>query len=203
MDPAELQATVTKVSAATMASNVAIRVGEKGKELNPLCAGFVVRENLAATSAQCVVAIESAKQQGKTVTVLVGGVSSDIGDMWRHPDHQPGGPNADVGLLRIDSHGAPAALPAPVGDLVDLDEGDTIVVGSTIPVGVALTGVQAIPGGAVFQHGVSAPSGTPLYDATNQLVGLHAHLSKEPSMGPGPGFGVRADLLIALLAGLQ
>jgi hypothetical protein len=174
-----------------------------------LCAGFAVRRDLIATSARCVHALQAAAESGHTTFVRPpGGVLQAVSRMYRHPGMPAGaevGP--DVGLLQV-SGSAPALTSlAPVGEAGEVVDGTSVFVWAAGASGGGLRGGRVTQVGTLhgagpgqwLRHGLVGTAGSPLFDRDGRVVAVHAGTVGQHAV---PGYGVRIDVLHALLAGL-
>lgn len=166
-----------------------------------LCLAFAVRSHLVATTAECVLSIQRAQRQGAEVELFNDGPSKlKVVRLWRHPSASAGAGGADVGLIEVDQAleaTLALATPAALSALRNKSE----VLSFTAIDRATATSVHTVRSidpadprtGAVVEHGASAPSGSPLLDESGHVVAVQ-------SVG---GRAVRADLLRALIAGLD
>jgi hypothetical protein len=192
--------------------------------LRPLCTAFAVRTDLVATSGHCVKLIQQTRATGVVVDLVRPGLSAPIGiaAMYLHPafDAASSGASHDVGVIR--TAGALAAvLPLPtLDDLRAMTPGGaayvvtyvaTLAPGGAAPSPIIVPGALGTPehfdgtpsdfeGAQLVPH--SAPveaggTGAPVLDATGLVIGVHASEARAT-----PSLSVRADVLLALIAGL-
>jgi hypothetical protein len=187
-----------------------------------LCTAFAVRADVAATSGRCVTLAEQERSRGARVALIRPGFPGSVGvaTMYRHPqfDASAAGIANDVGVIRVTAT-FPAVVPLPTLQALQAfapgEPADVVayaVAGGVAPrplqvaVGAlgapmrfdgtpgAFESTQLVPHSARVEEG---GAGAPMFDGAGVLVGVHA--SPEPA---NPSLGVRADVLLALLAGL-
>ena len=192
--------------------------------LRPLCTAFAVRSELVATTGHCVKRIEQARAAGIVVDLLRPGLPGPIGitAMYLHPAFDPAasGVSHDLGVLRTASPlVALVALPT-LDDLRALTPGSAAYVvtylatptpGPDAPQPVVVAGAlgtpehfdgtpsafddaQLVPHSAPVEEG---GMGAPVLDDTGLVIAVHASEQRTT-----PSLSVRADVLLALIAGL-
>ncbi len=220
----------SRLPAATAAAVLAAQVGPAVHVVTarradgatvPLCTAFAVRIDIAATSGRCVTLAEQERARGARVVLTQPGRAddADIVTMYRHPqfDAAVAGASNDVGVIRTAAT-LTALMPLPtLADLRTLTPGEPAYVvtraaaagGAAGP--VVLAGALGTPehfdgtpspfeGAQLLPHSARVPrggAGAPVLDGTGLLVGVHA--SEDLAT---PSLSVRADVLLALLAGL-
>lgn len=173
-----------------------------------LCTAFAVRAQVVATTARCVLAVESRRAAGSTVELR--SVSGPVGltRMYRHPHFVEGSEGADVGLIQIDAPAPSIVSLTTLDQLHALEEGDPLLIYG-FNGGIARTSQTRIDalGGApqarTLRHAASASAGSPVFVATGAVVGLHStgSVGTEPP-AEGAGYVVGADAILGLLLGL-
>jgi hypothetical protein len=187
-----------------------------------LCTAFAVRTDVAATSGRCVTLAEQERSRGARIELVRPGVPGSVGvaTMYRHPQFDAGaaGVANDVGVIRVVG-ALPAVVPLPtLADLRAFAPGEPAYVLSygaagglaprppNVAAGAlgaptrfdgtsgAFETTQLVPHSARVEPG---GSGAPVFDGAGVLVGVHGSADVA-----NPSLGVRADVLLALLAGL-
>lgn len=192
--------------------------------MRPLCTAFAVRADLAATSGHCVKLVEQARVAGMVVDLLRPGSAPPVGvtALYLHPAFDPAvaGASPDVGVIRTAAV-LTALVPLPtLDDLRAVAPGSAAYVvayasapsqGGTVPSPLVVAGTLGTPqhfdGSASDFEGAqslphSAPverggTGAPVLDDTGLLVAVHSSDALAT-----PSLSVRADVLLALIAGL-
>ena len=173
-----------------------------------LCSGFAVRAQVVATTARCVLAIESRRAAGASVELR--SVSGSVGlvRMYRHPHFVEGSEGSDVGLIQIDAPAPSVVSLTTLDQLHALEEGDALLIYGYSG-GIARTAQTRIDGlgGAVqariLRHAASASAGSPVFLASGTVVGLHSTGASGTEPPPeGVGYVVGADAILGLLLGL-
>lgn len=173
-----------------------------------LCTGFAVRARVVATTARCVLAIESRRAAGASVELR--GLSGPVGfvRMYRHPSFEDGSEGADVGLIQIDADAPSVVSLTTIDQLHSLEEGDPLLIYG-FSGGIARTTQAQVdeladaPQARVLRHSSSAAAGAPAFLASGAVVGLHSTgVSGTEPTPEGAGYVVGADAILALLLGL-
>lgn len=165
-----------------------------------LCTAFAVRNDILATSAHCVGAVERSMGRGDTVRAVVNHGSSPplvIRQMYRHPNYDDDVPvSPDVGLVRIAGTASQQVRVGTMSELSELSAGDdvfvlgfpSVLVGEGAPVAGITAGVvgrvTAFDGTAappVRRHLVShsafsdeGTAGSPIFDREGRVVAINA-----------------------------
>jgi hypothetical protein len=187
-----------------------------------LCTAFAVRSDVAATSGRCVTLAEQERSRGARIALVRPGVPGSVGvaTMYRHPqfDARSAAVANDVGVIRV-AGALPAVVPLPTLDgLRAFAPGEPAYVISYVaadglaprPPNFAAgalgtpTHFDGTPGAFDTTHLLPhsarvepGGSGAPVFDGAGVLVGVHASADVA-----NPALCVRADVLLALLAGL-
>lgn len=173
-----------------------------------LCTGFAVRAQVVATTARCVLAVESRRAAGSTVELRSISGSVGVVRMYRHPHFVDGSEGADVGLIQIDAPAPSIVSLTTLDQLHAIEEGDPLLFYG-FSGGVARTAqanVDAVAGSAqarVLRHAASASAGSPVFLSSGTVVGLHSTGTTGTEPPPeGGGYAVGADAILSLLLGL-
>lgn len=173
-----------------------------------LCTGFAVRAQVVATTARCVLAVESRRAAGSTVELRSVTGSVGLVRMYRHPHFVEGTEGADVGLIQIDAAAPSIVSLTTLDQLHALEEGDALLIYG-FNGGIARTAqaqIDALGGGPqsrMLRHSATASAGSPVFMATGAVVGLHSTGSGGTEPPPeGTGYVVGADAILGLLLGL-
>lgn len=186
-----------------------------------VCSAFAVRNDLLATNAHCVGAVERALESHQPIDIMPNrgrGASMRVRQMWRHPMYRedPRIPSPDVGLIRVDR-----ALPTHV-TLATMDQlgalrpgSDVFVYGfpeviapSATPVAAITTGVigrlTAFDGSdadASRRHLIAhsalsddGAAGSPVFDSEGRVIAINAsnYRARNRVSTPIPGIGTRS-----------
>ncbi len=192
--------------------------------LQPLCTAFAVRSDLVATTGHCVKRIEQARAAGTAVDLLRPGLPGPVGiaAMYLHPAFDPAvaGVSHDIGVLRTAGPLAALVTLPTLDDLRALTPGSAAYVvtylgaptqGPAAPRPVVVAGAlgtpehfdgtpsafddaQLVPHSAPVEEG---GMGAPVLDDTGLVIAVHASEQRTT-----PSLSVRADVLLALIAGL-
>ena len=192
--------------------------------LRPLCTAFAVRSDLVATTGHCVKRIEQARAAGTAVDLLRPGLPGPVGiaAMYLHPAFDPAvaGVSHDIGVLRTAGPLAALVTLPTLDDLRALTPGSAAYVvtylgaptqGPAAPRPVVVAGAlgtpehfdgtpsafddaQLVPHSAPVEEG---GMGAPVLDDTGLVIAVHASEQRTT-----PSLSVRADVLLALIAGL-
>jgi hypothetical protein len=184
----------------------------------PVCSAFAVRSDLLATTAHCVMSLESARGSGAELAAVSNGSRRDrlaLTDMWRHPGYrvEGQGPSADVGLVKISGTVSQPVRLATMQALSEVEEGDALFV-YAFPSEVPNLGFPTAEVSQASAQRLSRFDGSEAEFAARHRVDL---APAQPGIGGGAifddgglvvaiaarGYGVRADLLLGLLAGLE
>ncbi|MEM1414115.1 MAG: trypsin-like serine protease, partial [Myxococcota bacterium] len=178
-----------------------VRATPEGERL--ACSAFAVREELLATTADCVLRLEEARGRGEAVRALGVEGAAPLRRLWRHPAYDPATGSADVGLVELEGPAATSVVRLATPErLATLGGGAALrALGFALdasrpePAPLALVGAE----GQELLHGEAAADGAAVLDAGGAVVGLHAVAGAAPF---GTGKVMRADLVLALLSGL-
>lgn len=174
------------------------------------CAAFAVRPDLLATTSRCVMQMQAAGARGEHAFARAPGAAPiPVTLMYRHPGFVEGSAESgtmDVGLLRLQTPAPTLASLAPSPVLAEVEAGQPVFMWAAAHGGGGLRGDRirelgdfGSGPGQRLGYDVQATAGSPIFDREGRVIGVHAGA---PGGEAVAGYGVRADVLAALIAGL-
>ena len=183
-------------------------------EADRLCATFTVKANtrssLVATTASCVMAIRDGQDNGQEYMLRVaGGDTKTIQKMWKHPAYDHGLTSPDLGLIEVSGPLSHVLILTDGATLASIEAGQAAIVWSDENVQTGYSRIELIDsldkadetGHSCIRIDQAAFPGSPIFDGRGNLIALFATYGGK-SGSAADGFGVRIDLLRALVEGL-